>query len=106
MKANFDIQKQVLLKISQQKSDNILTFQEMQEKIGLNSANLSPKINLNSINKIIEMILQHLMVKNQLQFLKDDEIVLEEDHPEQLITSSDINEEPLVIENKRQSKAL
>jgi hypothetical protein len=103
IKGIFDIQKEVFHKISMQKSDAIIQFQKMQEAMGLNTANLSPKINLNSLNKVMEMILQHLMVKNQIQFWGDDEEVLVSDEsPNGSSFLKGMTDDPHIVETKGQ----
>lgn len=46
------------------KSDFKLEVENCREELGLSNQNLSPKINIYSLSRVVEMILQHLMIKN------------------------------------------
>ena len=48
-------------------ADSIKLIDKHAEKFGLNDPTLSNKVSLQSINKLMEIILQHLMINNMLK---------------------------------------
>ena len=51
---------------NRQKTDNIKLIEKYAIKFGLNQPELSPKVTVFSLNKVLELVLNHLMLSNFL----------------------------------------